>query len=396
MQTTHRKCIAKFNGFCRKCEKKILKGSIMVGSKKNWYHEDCAKDLPVEVKSESTPAPAETRNDTPAAATGMNPLALDKMIRKIVHEEGPNLEFDFTLDEADLKPALQAVAALRSEYETQIEALRKELAAVKTAKSGGTFKLEIEIAKVPATKLDAPPHACFDEVLTLAANREEVLLIGPAGCGKTYLGEQVAKALKLDFGFISCSTGMSEGHLTGRLLPTGKGGAMEYHATDFVRCYENGGVFLIDEVDAADPNVMLVLNAALANGFLPLPNRVGKPIAKRHKDFVCLAAANTFGRGADRLYVGRNQLDEATLDRFRCGQIEMDYDRDLERRLCPDAGLLDLLHGIRDKVIVHKMRRVVSTRFIIKAYKMKQVGWTNEKIKAKLLCGWSADEIAKL
>jgi hypothetical protein len=40
--------------------------------------------------------------------------------------------------------------------------------------------------------------------------------------------------------------------------------------------------------------------------------------------FVCIAAANTFGTGADRQYVGRNQLDESTLDRFRIGQIELD------------------------------------------------------------------------
>jgi cobaltochelatase CobS len=39
--------------------------------------------------------------------------------------------------------------------------------------------------------------------------------------------------------------------------------------------------------------------------------------------------ANTFGTGADRQYVGRNQLDESTLDRFRIGQIERDYDSEI-------------------------------------------------------------------
>lgn len=37
--------------------------------------------------------------------------------------------------------------------------------------------------------------------------------------------------------------------------------------------YEEGGVFLLDEVDAADANVLLVINQALANGHLPVPNR---------------------------------------------------------------------------------------------------------------------------
>jgi hypothetical protein len=48
---------------------------------------------------------------------------------------------------------------------------------------------------------------------------------------------------------------------------------------------------------------------------------------------VC-AAANTYGTGADALYVGRNQLDAATLDRFYV--VEMDYDRKLEAKLAPE------------------------------------------------------------
>ena len=62
----------------------------------------------------------------------------------------------------------------------------------------------------------------------------------------------------------------------------------------------------------------------------PIPNRIEKPYAKQHKDFVLVASANTVGKGANRIYVGRNAQDEASLDRFRIGQVEMDYDRALE------------------------------------------------------------------
>ena len=44
-----------------------------------------------------------------------------------------------------------------------------------------------------------------------------------------------------------------------------------------------------------------------------------------------LAAANTWGRGGDQQYVGRNQLDAATLDRFVLSTLHVDYDTDLER-----------------------------------------------------------------
>src|SRR5262249_41806066 len=150
-------------------------------------------------------------------------------------------------------------------------------------------------------------------------------------------------ALELPFYFVSISAGMSEGQLVGRLLPVGKQGKFEYVISKFVSAYENGGVLLLDEAAAGDPNMLLVINAALANGEMDVPNRPEKPAAKRHPDFICIAAANTFGTGADRQYVGRNQLDESTLDRFRIGQIDMDYDANLELALCSNKALRERL-----------------------------------------------------
>jgi len=38
--------------------------------------------------------------------------------------------------------------------------------------------------------------------------------------------------------------------------------------------YENGGVFLWDEMDASSPNAMLAFNAGLANGHQDFPDAV--------------------------------------------------------------------------------------------------------------------------
>src|SRR5690606_18485555 len=119
---------------------------------------------------------------------------------------------------------------------------------------------------------------------------------------------------ELLFGSVSCTAGMSESALTGRAIPDLTTGKVVFQSTDFVACYESGGVFLLDEIDAADPNVMLVVNSALAIGHMPLPNRTDAPSATRHDDTVIICAANTWGTGADRQYVGRNQLDAAFLD----------------------------------------------------------------------------------
>jgi cobaltochelatase CobS len=128
-----------------------------------------------------------------------------------------------------------------------------------------------------------------------------------------------------------------------------------------------------------------------------VPSRHGNPVAKKHPDFICIAAANTYGRGADRQYVGRNELDESTLDRFRIGTVPMDYHEQLERQLCPDNALYMRLRLYRDRVQENRLERLVSTRFMMKAYRMKtQFGWSYERIDQQLFAGWRADEIAKV
>ena len=211
------------------------------------------------------------------------------------------------------------------------------------------------------------------------------------------MAKQVAEALGLRFGFISCSAGMSDSQLLGRMVPTGKQGQFEFQTTQFLRCYEEGGVFLFDEIDAADANVLLVVNSALANGHLSVPCRTDKPVAEKHPDFVCIAAANTWGRGADRMYCGRTELDESTLDRFRMGCVPMDYDPQLEAQLCPDDDLRTRLQTYRQRVQGNRLERIVSTRFIAQAYAKKhQHGWSDARIDRKLFQGWRDDEIRKV
>ncbi|MEL6107768.1 MAG: AAA family ATPase [Planctomycetota bacterium] len=246
-------------------------------------------------------------------------------------------------------------------------------------------------------------HPALAEVLELIESGENVMLVGPAGTGKSYLAESVAKKLGRRFGSISCSAGMSESHLVGRMLPIGDSGAFEFVSTEFLECYETGGVFLLDEMDSADPNVLLVINSALANGYLSVPARHGNPRAKRHPDFALIAACNTFGRGADRQYVGRSQLDESTLDRFRIGTVAVDYCQTLERRLftgiageCDDAiELLSAIWGYRSAVFSNRLERCVSTRFVISAAKAFARGRDLDYVRGKLFSGWRADEIRK-
>jgi MoxR-like ATPase len=349
---------AQFPGFCWRCRQKYDSGEPItrVGNK-TWVHAHCAAGGP----NGATPAPV-------AAVT-----LPEDVIRSTVRKELEGAEL--SVDEKEVR------AVVRDEM-------------VK----GGILKHVIEV-KLPTgdvNKVQGKPHVAFARALRLAACRKNVLLVGPAGSGKTHLAEQVAQALGLPFAFISCTAGMSEGQLLGRLVPTGEAGKFEYLRSEFVKAYEEGGVFLFDELDAADSNTLLVLNSALANGQMAIPNRPEKPFAVKHPDFVCVGAANTFGTGADRQYVGRNQLDESTLDRFRVGQIEMDYDPEIEAALCPDTELRERLQGYRQRCREARLRRLVSMRFLRDAYQMKQAGDMDADIDKALMSGWTTDEIAKV
>ena len=116
--------------------------------------------------------------------------------------------------------------------------------------------------------------------------------------------------------------------ITGYMDATG-----DYVRTAFRNAFEHGGVFLFDEVDNGNANALGVVNSALANGSMAFPDGM----VKRHPDFLCVASANTYGRGADRQYVGRQALDAAFMDRFEV--IHVDYDEALEEALCLATGL---------------------------------------------------------
>lgn len=261
--------------------------------------------------------------------------------------------------------------------------------------------LVVQVSGHEPVELNERTHPALAEILELFALRKNVFMPGPAGCGKTHLAAQVAKAFGLRFAAISCTAGMSESQLVGRLVPRGKSGAFEFVGTEFLDCYENGGVFLFDEIDAADPNVLLIVNSALANGHMTVPSRPEKPTATRHPDFRCIAAANTFGRGADRQYVGRSQLDESTLDRFRIGTVPLDYDRELEAELwrVRTGGQfideLESLWSIRVNMTANRLERVLSTRFLLDAADVITAGKPLDYVLSKLFAGWREDEIRK-
>lgn len=214
-------------------------------------------------------------------------------------------------------------------------------------------------------------HASLADVLLVASLRIHLMLVGPAGTGKSTLAESAAEALGLDFYAISCHPAMQPSAMLGFIDATGT-----YRDTMFRRAYEHGGVFLIDEIDNCHPSSLAALNAALSNGRMGFPDNM----VKRHPDLVVIASANTYGRGADAKYVGRSPMDAATRDRF--AMLTVGEDEALETELCKATGLdggrvgdvLSWVRKARANAVRENMAVVVSPRGAVRMCKLLAAG----------------------
>lgn len=273
--------------------------------------------------------------------------------------------------------------------------------AVAKAMAGQTAPLVLDVTRVgqaDPVRIEGA-HCQLPEVLErLAAGFHNVWLTGPAGTGKTTIVEHAAKALSLGYGALSFSEGFEEWWLLGR--QTIKNGTVEFESTPFLRWYEEGGLFALEELDSANPSALIVLNQALANS--SFVNPVSGKVYRRAAQAFAVVTANTFGTGGDAQYVGRAQLDASTLDRFVGATISIGYDEGMEQRLAttiaPSGGLAwhQRITTIRRRVLEGKARRIVSTRSVIAGARLVAAGWSIEKAVGAVTMGWTRDEYQRL
>lgn len=226
-------------------------------------------------------------------------------------------------------------------------------------------------------------HDKFETVLKFVANDEPVFLTGPAGSGKNVLCKQVAEALGLKFYFTNAVT--QEYKLTGFTDAMGN-----YQPTQFYKAFTEGGVFMLDEMDASIPEVLVILNAAIANRYFDFPAPIG--YVEAHPDFRVIAAGNTTGQGADYEYVGRNQLDAASLDRFAV--VKIGYSEAIENSVaCGDIELAQFCREFRNAAHNSGQQVIVSYRAIGRLAKMLQILSEDEALETCLVKGLEKDDL---
>ncbi|MDE7431931.1 MAG: AAA family ATPase, partial [Lachnospiraceae bacterium] len=212
-------------------------------------------------------------------------------------------------------------------------------------------------------------HDKYEMIKTCLSCGISVYLAGPAGSGKNHTVEQIAKELGWNFYF--SNSVQQEYKLTGFIDAGG-----DFHETEFYKaCTDTEEcIFFLDEIDASIPDVLVLLNAAIANGYFEFPNgRVD--FDKVH--FV--AAGNTVGSGADDMYTGRMVLDQATLDRFAI--IDFDYCELIEKKLTKNnKELIAFIHDLRKTAQGKGIRATFSYRCMMMVTKLEKVGMPLEDI----------------
>ena len=230
-------------------------------------------------------------------------------------------------------------------------------------------------------KITGVTHEKFDTVLNLINANIPVFLTGAAGTGKNVLCKQVAEALNLDFFFTNAVT--QEYKLTGFIDANGT-----YHQTQFYKAFKYGGMFFLDEMDGSIPEVLIMLNAAIANGYFDFPQ--GK--VEAHENFRVIAAGNTFGTGADLEYTGRYQLDAASLDRFAL--VRIDYSPKIEEAMAGgDEELCRFIRCFREATENAGIRHLATYRSIDRIHKLADTMELAEVLRIALLKNLQKDDL---
>jgi AAA domain (dynein-related subfamily) len=256
---------------------------------------------------------------------------------------------------------------LLSDFRSEVTALNASMKAIK----GKTLFIQTENQKYVVNEL---VHEKFETLLRLVSIGVPAMLVGPAGSVKTSTAVQVATTLEMPFYVQSVSSQTSKSDLFGFVTANGV-----YVPSAFRKAYEAGGVFVLDEIDAGNANVLVLLNNAISGTYCLFPDST---MVQRHEDFKFIATANTAGTGAKRDFVGRNQLDAATLDRFAI--IDWPIDEKLEWSFVDGYEYGDawfqVVCSLRKKVYNEQILMQVSPRMTIRGAQMLEIGMNIDEV----------------
>lgn len=221
----------------------------------------------------------------------------------------------------------------------------------------------------------------FDVYEHARKTRKPILLEGHAGTGKTSSAVNYAYLKQVGVSIQSCSAGLQLSDMIGKttILPSGEAGWIDGALT---RAMRYGGVYVLDEIDFAQPKVLQRLQDVATNYVLELHENNGE-IIHAHPDFVLVA---TYNNG----YKHSNALNEAVLDRYKL-KLYFDYDNKIESNVVQIPTLLKLANQMRNDAITGIYSTPVSLR-MLKAFQELALDLNYDFAVNNFLMCFNADE----
>jgi hypothetical protein len=304
-------------------------------------------------------------------------------------EEKPTPKAPKEEGNGDLQAAMSILNMLKSmqgpavDTDTVRQIIREEI-----GKESKEVVHKIKIADLPEYELPKGSNPeLFDTILMMVVNDRTIgrfpWLYGPAGSGKSTIARMIADALGIPF--YSVSSLQQKYELEGYSDAVG-----EFVQTTFYKAMSEGGIFCFDEISTTSGEVQVAFNTAAAQLVYNFP-KVG--MVKAHPDFHIIACDNSTGRGGDKRYNSRYQLDASTLDRYNFVEVGYSDEHDLNMAN-GDKNLVKFIKDVR-KALDDANTTYLATPRASKAIKALQAaGMSNEKALWFGLCsGWNKQDI---
>ncbi len=143
-----------------------------------------------------------------------------------------------------------------------------------------------------------------------------VLIIGPKGTGKTTLVRKFASDINKELFSINLSLRTRESHLVG--VKTLENGQIVFIEGVLVKSMKSGGLLYLDELNAAEPDVLLRLDEALDDRRQIVLKEAEGQIVQAHREWFVVATINPL------THAGTKELPPQILSRFPV-RIKLDY-----------------------------------------------------------------------
>ncbi len=222
--------------------------------------------------------------------------------------------------------------------------------------------IKYDLPKVQTMAFKKPEIDTFQMIVDDVMMGNNVFLVGGAGTGKTYLGENlVAKmALGRKHLTINCSQWTTPTEIVGGQTMDG------YVEGKLIEAWQNGYVLILDELPKIDPNTAGLFNDALAK--TNTPNAVifnsRRESFTKHDNFACIANGNIYPDKESMVYGANNKQDLSLLDRFSGSVYYIEKNPSIEKEIIQNKMVWSVCDRMRSAVEELKYEAQLSLRFM--------------------------------